>query len=83
MDEQTANAAVSITPAQLMRMAKQLKAAQGAQQEASQLEQLARQGLDEAQQAQLRSVMQDKAKLEQLLQSPQAQALMRRLGGKG
>ena len=77
MDEQ-----MNITAAQLLRMAKQLKAAQGAQQEAAQLEQLAQQGLDEAQQAQLRSVMQDKAKLELLLQSPQAQALMRKLGGK-
>jgi hypothetical protein len=71
----------AITPAQLLRMAKQLKAAQGAQLEAAQLEQLAQRGLDDTQQAQLHSVMQDKAKLEQLLQSPQAQALMRKLGG--
>ena len=78
MEEQPAN----ITPAQLMRMAKQLRSAQGAQLEAAQLEQLAQRGLGEAQQAQLRNVIQDKARLELLLQSPQARALMRKLGGK-
>ena len=71
-----------ISPAQLMRMAKQLKAAQGAQREAAQMERLAQTGLDEAQQAQLHDIMRDKAKLQQLLQSPQAQELMRKLGGK-
>jgi len=72
----------AITPAQLLRMAKQLKSNQGAQREAAQLEELAQRGLDGDQQARLHSLMQDKAKLQALLQSPQAQELMRKLGGK-
>ena len=71
-----------INPMDLMRMAKQLKTNQGAQNEAAQLEQLAQNGLDEAQQAKLHDLMRDKAKLAQLMQSPQAQELMRKLGGK-
>ena len=71
----------NISPAQLMRMAKQLQAGQNAQKEAAQLEQLAQQGISEEQQAQLHDLMQDKAKLQALLQSPRAQALMRKLGG--
>ena len=74
--------AEQITAAQLMRMAKQLKSNQGAQLEAEQLEQLAQQGLDDTQQARLHNLMQDKAKLQELLQSPKAQELMRKLGGK-
>ena len=68
-------------PAQLRAMAKQLKAAQGAQQEAQALDQLAQTGLDDSQQTQLRGMLADKDKLKQLLSSPQAQALMRKLGG--
>ncbi|MDR0531463.1 MAG: hypothetical protein LBG83_05300 [Oscillospiraceae bacterium] len=73
---------MKVTPAQLMQMARQLKGKNGAQEEARQLEQLAQSGLSEGQQAQLHSVMQDKAKLAQLLESPQARALMEKLGGK-
>jgi len=72
----------TVTPAQILRMAKQLKAAQGTAGEATQLEQLAQKGLSDEQQAQLHGLMQDKAKLQELLQSPQAQQLMRKLGGK-
>ena len=71
-----------ITQAQLLGLARQLKTAQNAAQEAGALEQLAETGLSEGQQAQLHDLMQDKAKLAQMLQSPQARALMRKLGGK-
>lgn len=70
-----------ITPAQLLKLAKQLKHMQGADQEAGALEQLAQTGISEEQQAKMREVMQDKAKLAQLMQSPQAQALMRKMNG--
>jgi len=69
----------TITKAQILTMVRQLKATQSAAQEAGALEQLAETGLNEGQQAQLHELMQDKAKLAQMLQSPQAQALMRKL----
>jgi len=77
-----AGQATNITAAQLMGLAKQLKQGQKTDQEAQALEKLAQKGLSEGQQAQLHDLMQDKAKMAQLLQSPQAQALMRKLGGK-
>ena len=70
-----------ITPAQLMGLARQLKQGRNADQEAQALEQLAEKGLSEGQQAQLRELMRDKAKLAQLVGSPQAQALMHKLSG--
>ena len=70
-----------ITPAQLLGLAKQLKRGENTAQEAQALEQLAETGLNEGQQAQLHELMQDKAKLAQMMSSPQAQALMRKLGG--
>jgi len=72
----------TISRAQILSMVKQLKAKQNTAQEADALENLAETGLSEGQQAQLHGLMQDKAKLAQMLQSPQAQALMRKLGGK-
>jgi len=69
-----------ISQAQLLGLARQLKAKQGTAQEADALEHLAETGLSEGQQAQLHDLMQDKAKLAQMLGSPQAQALMRKLG---
>ena len=69
----------NITQAQLLALAKQLKRGQNTGQEAGALEQLARTGLSEGQQTQLRGLMQDKAKLAQALGSPQAQALLRKL----
>ena len=71
-----------ITQAQLLGLARQLKAKQSTEQEAQALEQLAETGLSEGQQAQLHELMRDKAKLAQMMGSPQAQALMRKLGGK-
>ena len=71
---------MAISKMQLMQMALQLKGQQNAQNEAQALEQLAGTGLSDEQQAQLRDVMKDKAKLQQLLSSPQAQELMRKLG---
>ena len=71
-----------ITPSQLMSLARQLKRGQNTAQEAQALENLAQTGLSEDQNAQLHDLMQDKAKLTQLMQSPQAQALMKKLGGK-
>ena len=71
-----------ITPAQIMGLARQLKKTQSTGQEAQALEQLAETGLSEGQQAQLHELMQDKAKLAQMMASPQAQALMRKLSGK-
>ena len=68
-----------ITQAQLLGLARQLKRGQDTAQEAGALEQLAETGLSEGQQAQLHDLMQDKAKLTQMLGSPQAQALMRKL----
>jgi hypothetical protein len=70
-----------ITKAQLLGLARQLKTAQSTEQEAGALEHLAETGLSEGQQTQLRGLMQDKAKLAQVLGSPQAQALMRKLNG--
>lgn len=67
----------NITPAQLLQMAKLMKTKQ-----AGQLEDLAKTGLSEAQQAQLQSVMRDKAKLAALLNTPQAKELMKMMGGK-
>lgn len=75
----------NITPSQLLQMARLMKskhAGQEAQQLETQLTQLAETGLNEEQQAQLHSAMQDKAKLGQLLNSPQAMALMKMMGGK-
>jgi len=70
-----------ISPAQLMQMARMMKAQQAGQ-ESQQLEELAKTGLTEEQQAQLHGVMQDKAKLTELLSSPQARELMKKMGGK-
>jgi hypothetical protein len=71
-----------ITPVQLMQLARQLKKTQRAAQEAEKLDQLAQTGLSDAQQEQIHSVMQDKEELRRLLSSPEAQALMQKLGGK-
>jgi len=73
-----------ISPAQLMQMARIMKAQQAGQesQQYEQLEELAKTGLSEEQQAQLHGVMQDKAKLTELLSSPQARELMKKMGGK-
>ena len=68
-----------ITKTQLLTLARQLKTAQGTAQEAQALETLAQTGLSEGQQAQLHELMQDKAKLAQMMSSPQAQTLMRKL----
>ena len=73
----------NITPAQLLELAKRLKNKQDTAQEAGALERLAETGLSGEQQTQLHELMQDKAKLAQLLQSPQARALMQRLGRDG
>ena len=77
-----AEPAGKITSAQLLGLARQLKAKQNTAQEAQALEHLAETGLSEDQQAQLHNLMQDKAKLAQMMGSPQAQALMRKLNGK-
>jgi len=71
----------NFTPAQLLQMAKLMKSKQ-ADNEAQQLERLARTGLSEEQRVQLHSVMRDKAKLAELLSSPQAKELMKIMGGK-
>ena len=71
-----------ISSAQLMQMARMMKAQQQGPQQAEQLEELAKTGLTEEQRAQLHSVMQDKARLTQLLNSPQARELMKKMGGK-
>jgi len=71
----------NFTPAQLLQMARLMKSKQ-ADPEAQQLERLARTGLSEEQRVQLHSVMQDKAKLAELLNSPQAKELMKIMGGK-
>ena len=72
---------MAINKTQLLQMAQQLKNKQGAQGETEALERLAETGLSEEQQAQLRDVMRDKAKLQQLMSSPKAQALMKKFGG--
>ena len=68
-----------ITPAQLLGLAQQLKRGQNTAREAQALEELAQTGISDDRQAQLHALMQDKAKLAQMLQSPQAQALMQKL----
>lgn len=80
MAEETKNVPMKISPLQLMQMARQLKKVQ-ASQEAEQLDRLARTGLSDEQQAKLCSVMQDREELQRLLTSPEAQALMKKLGG--
>ena len=70
-----------ISPAQLMQMARMMKAQQAGK-ESQQLEELAKTGLTEEQRAQLHSVMQDKARLTELMNSPQARELMKKMGGK-
>ena len=74
---------MAISKTQLLQMAQQLKNRQGAQSETEALERLAETGLSEDQQSQLRDVMRDKAKLQELVNSPKAQALMKRLGMQG
>jgi len=69
----------TISKAQIFALVRQLKSTQSTVKEADALEQLAETGLSEGQQAQMRDLMQDKARLAQMLQSPQAQALMRKL----
>jgi len=69
----------TISKMQILALARRLKSTQNTEQEAGALEQLAETGLSEGQQTQLHDMMQDKAKLAQMLQSPQAQALMRKL----
>ena len=71
---------MAISKTQLLQMAQQLKNKQGAQGESEALERLAETGMSEDQQAQLREMMRDKAKLQELVNSPKAQALMKKLG---
>ena len=71
---------MAINKTQLLQMAQQLRNRQGTQGETETLERLAETGLSEEQQAQLRDVMRDKAKMQQLVGSPKAQALMKKLG---
>jgi hypothetical protein len=70
---------MQINPAELMKMAKMLKTREESP-EAQALENLAKTGVTQAQQAQLNAVLADKQKLSQLLDSPQARALMQKLG---
>jgi len=72
---------MAISKTQLLQMAQQLRSKQGGQNETEALERLAESGLSEQQQSQLREVMRDKAKMQQLVNSPKAQALIKRLGG--
>ncbi len=71
-----------LNAAQLLSLARQLKSRQDLSQEGEAIEQLAKTGISETQQEQLHDLMQDKAKLARVLQSPQAQALMQKLNGK-
>ncbi|MCL2445625.1 MAG: hypothetical protein FWD06_02520 [Oscillospiraceae bacterium] len=71
---------MSVNKRQLLQMAQQLKSRQGTQDESQALEKLAETGLSEQQQSQLRSLISDKDRLQQILSSPKAQALMKRLG---
>ena len=72
---------MAISKTQLLQLAQQLKNRQEAASETEAIERLAETGLSEEQQTQLRDVMRDKAKLQQLMSSPKAQALMKKLGG--
>ena len=72
---------MAISKTQLLQMAQQLKNRQSAPSEAEALERLAETGLSEEQQTQLRDMMRDKAKLQQLMNSPKEQALMKKFGG--
>lgn|GEM_PF-1269148 len=72
---------MAISKTQLLQLAQQLKNRQEASNETEALERLAETGLSEEQQTQLRDAMRDKAKLQQLMSSPKAQALMKKLGG--
>ena len=71
---------MSISKLQLLQMAQQLKKRQGAQNESQALEQLAETGLSQQQQSQLQELIRDKDRLQQIVNSPKAQALMKRLG---
>ena len=74
---------MSISKLQLLQMAQQLKNRQGTQGESQALEQLAQTGLSQQQQAQLQEIVRDKDRLQQIVSSPKAQALMKRLGMDG
>ncbi|MCL2531073.1 MAG: hypothetical protein FWE40_02810 [Oscillospiraceae bacterium] len=74
---------MSINKRQLLQMAQQLKKNQGAQDESQALEKLAETGLSQQQQAQLQELVRDKDRLQQIISSPKAQALMKRLGMDG
>ena len=71
-----------LNPLQIMQLAQMLKKNKGGGEQAQALEQLAQTGLNEEQQAQLQDVMRDKDKMQQMLSSPQAQALMKMFGAK-
>jgi len=71
---------MSISKLQLLQMAQQLKNRQGTGEESQALEQLAQTGLSQQQQTQLKELISDKDRLQQIISSPKAQALMKRLG---
>ena len=71
---------MSINKLQLLQMAQQLKNRQGTQDESQALGKLAQTGLSQQQQAQLQEIVRDKDRLQQIISSPKAQALMKRLG---
>ena len=73
-----------VNPAQIMQMARMMrgKNIHMNKEEENALNRLAQTGLSEEQQAQFNNVIKDKAKVEQLLSSPQAQELMKRFAGK-
>lgn len=71
---------MAISKAQLLQMAQQLRNKQGGKNESEALERLAETGLSEEQQSKLREVMGDRAKMQELMDSPKAQALMKRFG---
>jgi len=69
---------MAISKMQLLQMAQQLRK-QGNKSETEALERLAETGLTQEQQTKLQEVMRDKAKMQELMSSPKAQALMKRL----
>ncbi|MCL2195924.1 MAG: hypothetical protein FWB76_08250 [Oscillospiraceae bacterium] len=71
---------MSINKKQLLQMAQQLKNRQGTQDESQALEKLAQTGLSQQQQSQLQELIRDKDRLQQIISSPKAQALIKRLG---
>jgi mannitol-1-phosphate/altronate dehydrogenase len=70
-----------LSAAQLMAYVQQLRGSQETAEEANQLQELAQKGISESDQQRVREIMENKEALQKMLASPQAKALLKKLGG--